>query len=227
MPQQFISNNGQKLVNNALQSTGLDKVGITTAVDKAGKQLNKQFKKTFGSEDTKNKIALEEQTEKDNKKKRADQVAYNKMSDEEKRAHDNQKAVDQRIKSEQDAETQKQLYDSSDWGKQQNAKKEHKGARKGSVSGKGSRPENLDSIASKIALGRNRSLDMNGGDIEQESRKGSSISDPLAQQIISDNVEEDFDGYNFFDARNALRREGYSEDEIEDNIDAWMYKHMN
>ena len=44
MPQQFISNNGQKLVNNALQSTGLDKVGITTAVDKAGKQLNKQFK---------------------------------------------------------------------------------------------------------------------------------------------------------------------------------------
>ena len=68
---------------------------------------------------------------------------------------------------------------------------------------------------------------MNGGDIEQESRKGSSISDPLAQQIISDNVEEDFDGYNFFDARNALRREGYSEDEIEDNIDAWMYQHMN
>lgn len=59
------------------------------------------------------------------------------------------------------------------------------------------------------------------------SRKGSSISDPLAQQIISDNVEEDFDGYNFFDARNALRREGYSEDEIEDNIDAWMYQHMN
>lgn len=148
MPQQFIANNGQKLVNNALQSTGLDKVGITTAVDKAGKQLSKQFKKTFGSEDTKNKIALEEQAEKDTKKQRADQVAYNKMSDEQKRAHDNQKAVDQRIKSEQDAESQKQLYDNTDWGKQQNAKKEREGScHKGFGN---SRPENLDEVSRKI-----------------------------------------------------------------------------
>ena len=178
MPQQFISNNGQKLVNNALQSTGLDKVGITTAVDKAGKQLNKQFKKTFGSEDTKNKIALEEQTEKDNKKKRAEQVEYNKMSDEEKRAHDNQKAVDNRIKSEQDSETQKQLYDNSDWGKQQNAKKEQAGSRKGS------RPENLGSIASKIALGRNRS-------IGQESREGGMLDTILEDR---DNVAQNMYG---------------------------------
>lgn len=178
MPQQFISNNGQKLVNNALQSTGLDKVGVTTAVDKAGKQLNKQFKKTFGSEDTKNKIALEEQTEKDNKKKRAEQAEYNKMSDEEKRAHDNQKAVDNRIKSEQDSETQKQLYDNSDWGRQQNAKKEHKGSRKGS------RPENLGSIASKIALGRNRS-------IGQESREGGMLDTILEDR---DNVAQNMYG---------------------------------
>lgn len=178
MPQQFISNNGQKLVNNALQSTGLDKVGITTAVDKAGKQLNKQFKKTFGSEDTKNKIALEEQTEKDNKKKRSEQVEYNKMSDEEKRAHDNQKAVDNRIKSEQDSETQKQLYDNSDWGKQQNAKKEQAGSRKGS------RPENLGSIASKIALGRNRS-------IGQESREGGMLDTILEDR---DNVAQSMYG---------------------------------
>lgn len=178
MPQQFISNNGQKLVNNALQSTGLDKVGITTAVDKAGKQLNKQFKKTFGSEDTKNKIALEEQTEKDNKKKRSEQVEYNKMSDEEKRAHDNQKAVDNRIKSEQDSETQKQLYDNSDWGKQQNAKKEQAGSRKGS------RPENLGSIASKIALGRNRS-------IGQESREGGMLDTILEDR---DNVAQNMYG---------------------------------
>lgn len=148
MPQQFIANNGQKLVNNALQSTGLDKVGITTAVDKAGKELNKQFKKTFGSEDTKNKIALEEQAEKDAKKQRADQVAYNKMNDEQKRAHDNQKAVDQRIKSEQDSEAQKQLYDNSDWGKQQNAKKEREGScHKGFGN---SRPENLSEVSHKI-----------------------------------------------------------------------------
>lgn len=148
MPQQFIANNGQKLVNKALESTGLDKVGITTAVDKAGKQLNKQFKKTFGSEDTKNKIALEEQAEKDAKKQRADQVAYNKMSDEQKRAHDNQKAVDQRIKSEQDAESQKQLYDNTDWGKQQNAKKEREGScHKGFGN---SRPENLSEVSHKI-----------------------------------------------------------------------------
>lgn len=59
------------------------------------------------------------------------------------------------------------------------------------------------------------------------SRKGSRKGDALAQQIIGDNVEEDSDGYNFYDARNALRREGYSEDEIEDNIDTWMYNHMN
>lgn len=168
MPQQFISNNGQKLVNNALQSTGLDKVGVTTAVDKAGKQLNKQFKKTFGSEDTKNKISLEEQAEKDAKKKRADQAAYNKMSDEEKRAHDNQKSVDQRIKSEQDSETQKQLYNNSDWGKQQNAKKQREGSRHEGFGN--SRPENIGSIASKIALGRNRSI---SAQMEQESHKGS------------------------------------------------------
>lgn len=148
MPQQFIANNGQKLVNNALQSTGLDKVGITTAVDKAGKELNKQFKKTFGSEDTKNKISLEEQAEKDAKKQRADQVAYNKMNDEQKRAHDNQKVVDQRIKSEQDSEAQKQLYDNSDWGKQQNSKKEREGScHKGFGN---SRPENLSEVSHKI-----------------------------------------------------------------------------
>lgn len=182
MPQQFISNNGQKLVNNALQSTGLDKVGITTAVDKAGKQLNKQFKKTFGSEDTKNKIALEEQTEKDNKKKRSEQVEYNKMSDEEKRAHDNQKSVDNRIKSEQDSETQKQLYDSSDWGKQQNAKKQREGS---SHEGFGnSRPENIGSIASKIALGRNRS-------IGQESREGGMLDTILEDR---DNVAQSMYG---------------------------------
>ena len=97
----------------------------------------------------------------------------------------------------------------------------------GSVSGKGSRPENLGSIASKIALGRKRSVNMDGEYNEQESRKGSRRGDALAQQIIGDNVEEDSDGYNFYDARNALRLEGYSEDEIEDNIDTWMYQHMN
>ena len=97
----------------------------------------------------------------------------------------------------------------------------------GSVSGKGYRPENLGSIASKVSLGRNRSINMDGEYIEQESRKGSYGEDPLAQQIIGDNVEEDSDGYNFYDARNALRLQGYSEDEIEDNIDTWMYQHMN
>ena len=101
------------------------------------------------------------------------------------------------------------------------------GGRKGSISGKGSRPENLGSIASKIALGRNRSINMDGEYVEQESRELSRRGDALAQQIIGDNVEEDSDGYNFYDARNALRLEGYSEDEIEDNIDTWMYQHMN
>ena len=101
------------------------------------------------------------------------------------------------------------------------------GSRKGSVSGKGSRPENLGSIASKVALGRKRSINMDGEYVEQESREGSRRGDALAQQIIGDNVEEDSDGYNFYDARNALRLEGYSEDEIEDNIDTWMYQHMN
>ena len=37
----------------------------------------------------------------------------------------------------------------------------------GSVSGKGSRPENLGSIASKVSLGRNRSINMDGEYIEQ------------------------------------------------------------
>ena len=43
----------------------------------------------------------------------------------------------------------------------------------GSVSGKGSRPENLGSIASKVVIGRNRSINMYGEYIEQESREGS------------------------------------------------------
>jgi hypothetical protein len=114
-------------------------------------------------------------------------------------------------------------------------KEERDGSRKGtgplcdlgSVSGKGSRPENLGSIASKVAIGRKRSINMDGEYGEQESREGSRRGDALAQQIIGDNVEEDSDGYNFYDARNALRLEGYSEDEIEDNIDTWMYQHMN
>ena len=60
-------------------------------------------------------------------------------------------------------------------------KEERDGSRKGtgplcelgSVSGKGSRPENLGSIASKVALGRKRSINMDGEYIEQESREGS------------------------------------------------------
>ena len=43
----------------------------------------------------------------------------------------------------------------------------------GSVSGKGSRPENLGSIASSVSLGRNRSINMDGEYVEQESREGS------------------------------------------------------
>jgi hypothetical protein len=43
----------------------------------------------------------------------------------------------------------------------------------GSVSGKGSRPENLGSIASKVSLGRKRSINMDGEYVEQESREGS------------------------------------------------------
>ena len=42
----------------------------------------------------------------------------------------------------------------------------------GSVSGKGSRPENIGSIASKVALGRKRSINMDG-EYEDESRVGS------------------------------------------------------
>ena len=42
----------------------------------------------------------------------------------------------------------------------------------GSVSGKGSRPENLSSVASKIVVGRNRSIRM-VGEYEDESRVGS------------------------------------------------------
>lgn len=123
MPQQFISGNGQKLVNNALKSTGLDQVGISNLVDKTGKQLNKQFKKTFGSEDTKNKIALEEQSEKDAKQRRADQVAYNNMSDEEKQAYDAQKSADERIKREQSSAAADKAYEDSDWGRQKAAEK--------------------------------------------------------------------------------------------------------
>ena len=54
-------------------------------------------------------------------------------------------------------------------------KEERDGSRKGSVSVKGSRPENLGSIASKIALGRNRSIRMVGqyeDEYQVDSRKG-------------------------------------------------------
>lgn len=52
----------------------------------------------------------------------------------------------------------------------------------GSVSGKGSRPENLGSIASKIAIGRKRSINMDGEYVDKESREGAVYNIPFSYE---------------------------------------------
>ena len=70
-----------------------------------------------------------------------------------------------------------------------------KGSRKGSVSGKGSRPENLGSISSKIVSGRNRSIRMVGqyeDEYQVDSRKGSVDLYSLISDVSSEVNQEMF-----------------------------------
>ena len=67
----------------------------------------------------------------------------------------------------------------------------------GSVSGKGSRPENLGSIASKIVSGRNRSIRMVGqyeNEYQVDSRKGSVDSYSLISDVSREVNQEIFRG---------------------------------
>lgn len=94
---------------------------------------------------------------------RVEQNRRDSLTQDQRDAEDNLKAAQERIRKEKNDAEVDRLYD------------QMKGSRKGtgplcnlvSVSGKGSRPENLGSIASKVSLGRNRYINMDGEYIEQ------------------------------------------------------------
>ena len=72
-----ISSKGTELFNRAARATGLDKVGVNTAVDKAGEKIKDKAVKTFGTKDAKNKVKLKEQQKEISKLQNEKQVKEN------------------------------------------------------------------------------------------------------------------------------------------------------
>lgn len=148
-------------------TSGFDKgvKGITGTL--TSKPVMNTLKRTTGTEDQKNQVALEDKANSDAKEARAEQVRRNSLTDEQRQAEDNQKVAEeafQKHKNDEDIEKRTQEVF------QQNGVEYPKKGRKGTgplcdlgdISGKGSRPENLRQISSGIVAGRERSLHLNG-----------------------------------------------------------------
>lgn len=143
------------------------------------KPVMNTLKRTTGTEDQKNQVALEDKANSDAKKARSEQVRRNSLTDEQRQAEDNQKAAEKAFNDHQNREDVEKR--TQEVFKQNGVEYPRKKGRKGTgplcdlgdISGKGSRPENLGQISSDIADGRRRSIRLEGEYTTEESRKGS------------------------------------------------------
>lgn len=161
------SRKGSRKGAERFATSGFDKgvKGITGTL--TSKPVMNTLKRTTGTEDQKNQVALEDKANSDAKEARAEQVRRNSLTDEQRQAEDNQKAAEEAFnkhKNEEDIENRTQEIF------KQNGieypKKDRKGTGPlcdlGDISGKGSRPDNLGQISSSVVAGRKRSIRLDG-----------------------------------------------------------------
>lgn len=204
------SRKGSRKGAEKFATSGFDKgvKGITGTL--TSKPVMNTLKRTTGTEDQKNQIALEDKANSDAKEARADQVRRNNLTEEQRQAEDNQKAAEKAFNDHKNKEdVEKRTQEVFKQNGVEYPKKERKGTGPlcdlGNISGKGSRPENLSQISSGIVAGRKRSIRLEG-EYTKESRKGSRKGgSPTHDQVydilnyISDATSvtnKYFDGYN-------------------------------
>lgn len=140
------------------------------------KPVMNTLKRTTGTEDQKNQMAIEDKTNSDAKKARSEQVRRNSLTEEQRQAEDNQKAAEKAFNDHQnreDIEKRKQeVFKQNGVEYPNNRKGSGPLCDLGNISGKGSRPENLGQISSGIVDGRKRSIHLEG-EYTEESREGS------------------------------------------------------
>lgn len=222
------SRKGSRKGAESFATSGFNKAvkGITGAL--TSEPVMNSLKRTTGTEDQKNQVALEDKAKSDAKEARAEQVRRNSLTDEQRQAEDNQKAAEEAFnKHKNDEDIEKRTQEVFKQNGVEYPKKERKGTGPlcdlGNISGKGSRPDNLGQISSGIVSGRKRSINLDG-EYTQESRKGSrkgSIGRDV-KTIIENSVEKDGYEYDFSKTREILESQGYSEFEVDDFIDQWM-----
>lgn len=224
---------GSRKGAESFATSGFNKAvkGITGAL--TSEPVMNSLKRTTGTEDQKNQVALEDKAKSDAKEARAEQVRRNSLTDEQRQAEDNQKAAEEAFnkhKNEEDIENRTQEIFKQNG--VEYPKKERKGTGPlcdlGNISGKGSRPDNLGQISSGIVAGRKRSIHLEG-EYNQESKEGSrkgsrkgSLSFDI-KKIIENSVDIDDIEYDFSNTRNILESMGYNEFEIDDLIQEYLY----
>lgn len=172
------SRNGSRKGAESFATSGFNKAvnGITGTLK--SKPVMNALKRTTGTEDQKNQMAIEDKTNSDAKKARSEQVRRNNLTDEQRQAEDNQKAAEKAFNDHQNREDVEKRTE--EVFKQNGVEYPKKKGRKGTgplceldnISGKGSRPENLGQISSDIAYGRKRSIRLEGEYTTEESREG-------------------------------------------------------
>ena len=158
---------GSRKGAESFSTKGFDKAvkGITGTL--TSEPVMNSLKRTTGTEDQKNQVALEDKAKSDAKEARAEQVRRNSLTDEQRQAEDNQKAAEEAFnkhKNEEDIENRTQEIFKQNG--VEYPKKDRKGngplCDLGNISGKGSRPDNLGQISSGVVAGRKRSIHLDG-----------------------------------------------------------------
>ena len=158
---------GSRKGAESFATSGFNKAvkGITGTL--TSEPVMNSLKRTTGTEDQKNQVALEDKAKSDAKEARAEQVRRNSLTDEQRQAEDNQKAAEEAFnkhKNEEDIENRTQEIFKQNG--VEYPKKDRKGngplCDLGNISGKGSRPDNLGQISSGVVAGRKRSIHLDG-----------------------------------------------------------------
>ena len=148
-------------------TSGFDKAvkGITGTL--TSEPVMNSLKRTTGTEDQKNQVAIEDKAKSDAKEARAEQVRRNSLTDEQRQAEDNQKAAEEAFnKHKNDEDIENRTQEIFKQNGVEYPKKDRKGKGPlcdlGNISGKGSRPDNLGQISSGVVAGRKRSIHLDG-----------------------------------------------------------------
>lgn len=159
------SRKGSRKGAESFATSGFNKAvnGITGTL--TSKPVMNTLKRTTGTEDQKNQVALEDKANSDAKKNRSEQVRRNSLTEEQRQAEDNQKAAEKAFNDHQNRkDVEKRTQEVFKQNGVEYPKRKGTGplCDLGSISGKGSRPSNLGEISNSISLGRNRSIELSG-----------------------------------------------------------------